>query len=249
MSVDIGEAIQEGGNRTIARNGLYFVAIVWVLSVLNGFFTNTITRQMMQDFPGSGPGGAPFGQPAVGPSLGISPGVAGLLSLVVGLVSLVVTAAAVRTFVTPETETIPGEHFTRNLLWMALNLIVGGIVFGIALFFGFLLLIVPGLFLLVSLYFWNVYVIVDDENFFEGFSNSWALTKGNRITLFFLGVVVVIVAVVIGAVFGIVGAFLPGVVELAVAQIGSAFAGVFALATTARTFVQLRADEPATAEV
>jgi hypothetical protein len=249
MSVDIGAVIEEGGRRTIARNGLYFVAIVWVLSVLSGLFTNTVTRQIMENVPGPGPGqaGGPFGPSAVGPSLGISPSVAGLLSLVIGLLSLVVTAAAIRTFVTQETETIPGEFFTRNLLWMVLNLIVGGILFAIVVGIGLVLLVVPGLFLLVSLFFWNTYVIVEDENFVEGFSASWALTSGDRIALFLLGVVVAVVVIVIGVVFGVVSAVLPGIVGLVVSQLGSAFAGVFTAAATARAFVQLRAEEPTAA--
>ncbi len=248
MSVDIGEAIQEGGSRTITRNGLYFVAIVWVLGVLNALFTNSITRSMMEDIPGAGQGPAPFGPPTVGPSLGLPPGVAGVLSFVVGLVTVVVSAAAIRTFVTAETETIPGDHFTRNLLWMLVNLIVGGIVFGIAVAIGFVLLVVPGIFLLVSLFFWNLYVVVEDQNFVDGFRNSWALSSGNRIMLFVLGVVVVIVMAVISVIFGVVNAILPGIVGLAIAQIGSAIASVFAIATAARTFVQLRAAESATVD-
>lgn len=247
MSVDIGQAIEEGGKRTVAQNGLYFVAIVWVLGILSGLFSNAIARGVMQDIPGAGEVGGPFGPPTVGPTLGLSPGVAGLLSLVVGLISLVVSAAAIRTFVTEETEAIRGEHFTRNLLWMVLNLIVGGVVFAIVLAVGFVALIIPFFFLLVSLFFWNVYVIVEDQNFVEGFRNSWALTKGNRIMLFVLGVVVVIVYVVVGGIFGLVGAFLPGIAALAVTEVGSAFASVFGLATAARTFLQLEAGEPAAA--
>ena len=247
MSVDIGQAVEEGAKRTVARNGLILVAVAWVLGVLNTLFGNTITRGMMEQIPtgpGAGPGAGPFGQPTVGPGLGLSPGVAGLLSLVVALLLVVLTAGAVRTFVTEDTETLPGERFTHNLGWMLLNLVVGGIVFGIVVGIGFVLLIIPGLFLLVSLFFWNVFVIVEDENFVEGFSNSWALTKGNRIMLFVLGVVVVIVSAIVGVVFGIPGAFLPGIVSVAVSQIGSAFTTVFGTATLARTYVQLTSEGP-----
>ena len=157
MSVDIGQAVQEGGKRTLARNGLYFVVIVWVLNVLNGLFGNTIARGVMNQVPsGMGPGGG-LGSPVMGPTLGLSPAVAGVLSLLVGLVTAVVGAAALRTFVTDETETIPTEHFTHNLVWMLVNLVVGGIVFAIVVGVGLVLLVIPGLFLLVSLFFWNLY--------------------------------------------------------------------------------------------
>lgn len=239
MSVDIGQAIQEGGKRTLARNGLIFVGIFWVLSVLNGLFGNTIARNAMGQIPsGMVPGGV-AGPPVMGPSLGIPSGVAGLLSLLVGLVSAIVGAAAIRTFVTAETETLPGEHFTRNLVWMLINLIVGGIVFAIVVGIGFVLLVIPGLFLLVSLFFWNVYVIVEDESFIDGFQDSWQLTKGNRLMLFLLGVIVVIIGAVVGAIFGIPRPLVGGFIGLAIAQIGGAFGTVFTIAVSARTYRQL----------
>lgn len=248
MSVDIGQVIEEGGRRTIARNGLYLVAITWVLGVLNALFGNTVARGFMDRMGGGmGPGGQ-FGQPVVGPSLGLSPTIASVLSFLATLAGLVVAAGAIRTFVTEDTETLPPERFTRNLGWMLVNLFFGWIVFAIVLAIGFVLLFFPGLFLLVSLFFWTVYVVVEDENFVEGFQSSWALTKGNRIVLFALGVVVAIISVVVSWVFGVpqlVG--LTGWIGLLIAQIGSAFASVFALATAARTFVQLTGGEPAVA--
>lgn len=248
MSIDIGQAIEEGGRRTVAQNGLYLVVITWVLGVLNGLFGNTVARGMFQQFQGAmGPGMGPGAM--MGPSLGLSPGLAGVLSLLVTLATLVVAAAAIRTFVTDDTETLPGKRFTRNLGWMLVNLVVGGIVFGIAVGIGFVLLVIPGLFLLVSLFFWSFYVVVDDENFVEGFSNSWGITKGNRIMLFVLGVLVAIISIVVSWVFGIpqlVG--LTGWIGLVVAQLGSAIASVFALATAARTFLQLTESQAAATE-
>ena len=253
MSVDIGQAIEEGGKRTVARNGLYLVVVLWALGVLSALFGNTVARGMFQQFQGQlgsgmGPGGmGPGGFGAgtmMGPSLGLSPGLAWVLSLVVSLVSLVVAAGALRTFVTDDTETLPGERFTRNLGWMLVNLVVGGIIFGIAVGIGFVLLVIPGLFLLVSLFFWAFYVAVEDENFWAGFQNSWALTRGNRIMLFVLGVVVAIISIIISWVFGIpqlVG--LTGWIGLLVAQFGSALGSVFVLATASRTFLQLAEDE------
>lgn len=246
MSVDIGRAIEEGGKRTVARNGLYLVAISWVVGVLGALFGNTISRDAFEGVP-DGPAGMPFDPSVVGPSLGLSPGVAGLLSFVVSLLGLVVGAAAIRTFVTDDTETLPGSRFTHNLGWLLVNLFVGYIVFAIVVGIGFFLLVFPGVFLLVSLWFWAVPVAVDDENFVEGFSDSWALTSGNRLWLFVLGFIVAIIAVVISFVFGIVAVF-GGWIGLLINQVGSAFATVFVLAATARAYVQLTAEESADVE-
>jgi len=241
MPVDIGEAIQEGVERTIARNGLYLVVITFVLDAVGALVSNDVAREVWIGAPQD----VPIQRPPTGPSLGLSPTVAGLLSLVVSIVSLIVVIAAIRTFVSDETETIPGEHFSHNVVLALVNLIVGGIVFGIVLAVGFVLFVIPGLFLLVSLLFWNVYVIVEDQNFIEGFRNSWGLTSGHRLRLFLLGVVVVVIGIVIGIVFGIPRAFLPRSIGFLVAQIGSAFSGVFVLATIARTYEQLVAEEEA----
>lgn len=247
MSVDIGRAIEEGGRRTVARNGLYLVAISWVLGVIGALFSNTVSMGAFQQVPGGpggmpgGPGGMPIDPSAVGPSLGLSPGVAGLLSFVVSLLGLVVGAAAVRTFVTDDTETLPGSRFTHNLGWLLVNLFIGYVVFAIVVGIGFFLLVFPGVFLLVSLWFWAVPVAVEDENFVDGFSTSWGLTKGNRIMLFITGIVVLFIGLLISIVFGI-AAFAGGWIGLLINQVGSAFATVFVLATTARTYVQLTAE-------
>lgn len=245
MAVDIGQAVQEGGKRTIAKNGLYFVAIFWVLSIISELMGNTIARDTMPQVPvGMGPG-SPMGSPAVGPSLGVSPGIAGVVSLVAGLIALTVFAAALRTFVAGETETIPSEYFTRNLVWMLINLIIGGFIFSLVVLIGLFFLIIPGIFLLVSLFFWNLYVVVEDQNFIDGFQNSWTLTKGNRISLFILGVIVVIIAAVISGVFGFPQLLIGGVIGLVIAELGSAFGTVFTVATAARTYQQLTtSDEP-----
>lgn len=252
MTVEIGQAIEEGFKRTLARNGLYLVGVMWVLSVLNGLFGNTIARNAFQQFegqmgpgmaPGMGPGGA-----VMGPGLGLSTGLAAALSTVLGLVGLVVVLAAFRTFVSDDQETLPIERFSRNLGWAWVNLLIGWIVFWIVVGIGFVFLLVPGLFLLVSLLFWGVYVAVEDQNFVEGFQNSWQLARGNRLRLFATGVLVVIISLVVSWVFGIPQlAGLTGWIGLLLGQIGTAVTTVFVLATISRTYVQLIASTEAAA--
>lgn len=246
MSIDIGSVIRRGYERTVARNGLLFVAILFVVSILDAMFSAGVERQVMPPGGLDTPGMAPVsdivtGAPPV--SLELPPALAGGLSLLLGLVSLVVTIGAIRTFVTDETETLPREHFTEDLLWPALNLIVGSIVFGIAIAVGFVFLIVPGLFLLVSLFFWEVFVAVEGDNFVEGFRRSWALTGGRRLRVFALGAVFVFVAVVVSVAFAIPGVFLPRPLGFLIEQVGSALLGVLFLATVAETYNRLVALE------
>jgi len=242
MPIDIGDVVRRGYERTVARNGLLFAAILFVVSVLDAMFSPGSERGSMPPGGAEMPGMPPVSEIATGAppvSLGLSPAVAGILSLLLGLVSLVVTIGAIRTFVTDETETLPREHFTEDLLWPAANLLVGGVVFGIAVAIGFVLLVIPGLFLLVSLLFWEVFVAVEGDNFVEGFRHSWDLTGGRRLRLFALGVVVVLLALVVSVVFAIPGVVLPSVLGFLIEQVGSALVGVFVLATIAETYDRL----------
>ncbi|WP_132060951.1 hypothetical protein [Halorussus amylolyticus] len=246
MSIDTGRVVSEGYERTTARNGLLFVGIFYLISLLNGLFSPAPAQQSMLPDPIAGPGMGPVpaeGMQPYAPSLGLSPVVASLLSLLLAIGSIVVTLGALRTFVSEETEQVPRENFRHNLLWAGVNLVIGGIIFGIVVAIGFVFLIIPGLFLLVSLFFWEIYVAVEDENFIEGFQNSWGLTGGHRLRLFGLGVLVVFIAIVVSIGFGIPGIFLPDFLGFLIAELGSAFIGVFFLAATAQAYNQLVAME------
>lgn len=236
MTVDIGDLLLEGFERTLAINGLLFAAIFFVLSVPSALLSAGMNSQMGMMNP-------QMGGP---PSLGLPLGAVLALSLVVGLANLLVTVAAIRTFVTQETEEIRTEYFTRDILWVVANMFVGGIVFGVTVAIGLVFLIIPGLFLFVSLFFWQYYVVVENESFVEGFQSSWEATGGHRLKLFVLGFIVAIVGLIANLVFGLPALVLPDFAGILVSQAGSAITQVFALATASRTYVRLNAsdDEP-----
>lgn len=235
MAVNIVHVVQEAVNRTIKRNGLMLMGIIFVLSILSGLVGVGIAQYTInQQVPASG-------AQSVAP-IAIPPLIGGILLLFVVLANLVVSIAAIRVFVSDETERLPREYFTRNMGWAILNLIVGGIVFGIVVSLGFLLLIIPGFFLLVSLFFWTAFVAVEDQNFIEAFSNSWSLTKGHRLKLFLLGVVVFLITIAVSIVFS-VGNVAGNLVGLLVTQIGTAVVTVFSTAALAVAYNQLRASQ------
>ena len=238
MPVDIEGALREGLQRTLARNGLVVAGLLFVLALLNGLFSAGAVAELS---PSGVP--SPFSGMPYAPVVGVSPGLAFVVWLVLAVATSVVTIGATRTFVTDETERLPGEHFTRSVVLAVLNLFVGGIIFVVAVGIGLVLLVVPGLFLLVSLFFWEVVVIVEDRSFVAGYRASWRLTRGHRWRLLGLGIAVAIVTLVVNVAFGLPGAFLPGLVAFVVAQVGSALVVVFTLATTARTYDQLLALE------
>ena len=244
MPIPIETVLRRGINRTVARNGLLLVAVLYVVSTVNAIVGLGVQRWITTR--GVLPMDVPFsrGMDAgvsreVGTALfAIPPAVGAVVSLLAGVATIVLTIGALRTFVSDETERLPSEHFTQNMVWPGLNFLIGTIVFGVLVALGFVFLIVPGVFLLVALAFWTVYVSVEDENFVEAMQDSWGLTRGHRVRLFLLGVAVAVIAIVVSALFGVAGV-VGGVIGIVIVQIGSALTTVFTLATLAAAYEQL----------
>ncbi|MFC6718662.1 hypothetical protein ACFQGT_01690 [Natrialbaceae archaeon GCM10025810] len=232
MVFHITDAMADGFDRLRERNGLILVAVFAVLAVLNGLLARPPVESMGAD-----------GVPATPIVL-----VSGILSIVLAVATLVAVVVALRTFASEETETVPREFLRRNIGAVTLNVFVGAIVFALVVAVGSAFLLIPGLFALVSLYYWAVYVAVEDQNFVRAFRSSWTLTGGSRLRLFGLGVAVFAVGVgvtVAGAIPAvIVGAILGDAAGFALAQLVGAFVTVYGLATTARAFDQLSRLEP-----
>lgn len=246
MSLDIGGLVREGFDRTVSRNGLLLVVVFYLVGVPSAIASSELNRQLVGEAM-TAPTPAPGTTPA-GPGLGLPVSVAALLTVVLSIVSVVLLVGAIRTFLGEDTETLDPSDFTDNIVWLFVNILVGGIVFGILIAIGFALLVIPGIFLLVSLFFWNYVIIDEGANFVEGFQRSWSLTSGNRLELFLLGVVIAVIGLLINVVFGIPGAFLPDLAAPLVGQIGSAFATVFFYATGARTYLALTGEDGGTAD-
>lgn len=140
-------------------------------------------------------------------------------------------------------------------LKMLPTMIAVQILTGLAMGIGFILLVVPGLYLIGRLAL--VSAVVADRNVanpLTAIGDSWALTKENGWRIFFflflVGLVIVIVTLilggVVGAIFGIeegIGLILTGLIEATLAAVG----GLVSLAITAATYRQLAA--PNTQEI
>ncbi|WP_458210594.1 hypothetical protein [Haladaptatus sp. NG-SE-30] len=240
MPINITNILKQGYSRTTKRNGLMLMGIIFVISVLNGVLGIGISRWVaMQRFT---PGGV-----QAEPILLVPPFVGGIVSFVLGITLLVVSITAIRVFVSDETERLPREYFTRNMVWAAINFIVGAIVFGIIVALGFVALIIPGIFLLVTLAFWTVYVAVEDQNFITAFRSSWGLTRGYRLTLFVLGVAVMLITILVSIVFGLgelaSGSLAGDIVALVFAQAASAITTVFSTAVLATAYTELKTQD------
>lgn len=219
MPLDVTGAVSDGFDRAVARNGLMLMGLFFVVNLLNMHLTGT---------PVSGNQAPPFG---------------GVGALLLGLASLVLSIGALRTFAGGETEVLDMGVFQRNMGYAAVNMFVGLVVFGLIVAAGFVLLVIPGVFLLVSLLFWNVYVAVEDRNFIDALQESWALTRGNRWQVLGVGILIFLVSLVVNAVFAapVMAGMTPPMLDAVLFAVPSAFTSVFSLAVIMNAYRQLTA--------
>lgn len=253
MALQIVDALSSGIGRLATRDGLVLAGLFYLLNAVSGV-ANTLLVPGPTGLgpgagvgPGVGPGaGAPPAPETLLPSLGAVVG----LSLAAALVSVVLTIGALRAFVTGAT--LSPALFVRNLPLAFLNYVVGGVVYGLLVFIGLVLLVVPGLVVLVVLAFWTVFVAVEDENFLAAFGDSWQLTDGSRLRLFALGLAVLALAFLVSLPFGLVsgavglltgGGTVARLVGALVGPIGSAITTVVTLGTVAAAYRQLTTDD------
>ena len=269
MSLDIGRAFSEGISRTVAKNGIALVAVFAGIALLTTVLFQSLTVGLMDAFVNAISGATPeeLGlsqdeydmlleemevaaadaremMPVAQP---LTAGIAAAGLLVVALLSEAASIVAVRLFATEETGTIPQEILTRNILLATLNGFVGAIVVWGFIILGLVLFVVPGIFLAIAFYFVRQEIAIQDKNFVQAMADSWRLTKGYRIEVFALALVVFIVSQ-----FELVTGFLEPIVgptaAVLLTAIASGVLGIFGAAVVTRAYVQLE-DERAEAEV
>lgn len=263
MSIDIGEAFSEGLSRTFAKNGLILAAVFAGIALLSTVLLQTLTigivEEMLQAFQGISPQELDMPQEEYDQmiteletaveetrefsplALGIPASVAAGGLLLTALFAEAASIIAVRVFATEDTDTVSRELVTDNILLATLNGFVGGIVVWVLIGFGLLFFIIPGIFLAVVFYFLRQEIALQDKNFVQAMADSWRKTKGNRIAVFLIGLVLVVVTqleVVASAIVGFVST--PGG-AVAGALIGGLLTA-FGAAVATRAYVQI--DEP-----
>ena len=242
MSLDVGLALREGVNRTATRNGVIFLSVFFLLGVLNSVLIDSMLLwldSLAAEFDEVEPIA-----PETGP-LAIS--MSGSVIVMLGLLSFVVTAAAsvitIRTMVSSHTRRIPDDLLSHRLTVATVNDLVGNLVAGLLIVVGLLFLVIPGVFLAIGFYFLRPFIAVEDENFVDALVSSWNLSKGNRIEIFVLLLVVIVVTIVFaipGLVLEFSTASYAPTIDAFLTPALTALTTVFALTVTARAYVQLR---------
>jgi hypothetical protein len=263
MSLDIGKALRDGVGRTTARNGLALAAVFVVFRLVDAVVTQSLIRvwaeQILNDLAENPPSlegtevtAAEFQELITEIRASIAeanqltyldslslPELLGLAFLL-AIVAEAIRIVAVRVFVSSETESIPADLVTRNLLPAVLNGVVGGIVVGLLITAGLVFLIVPGIFIAIAFLFLRQEIAVEDKNFIDAMSGSWGLTSGNRLELFGLVVFLAVLGIAVSFVLGLLGGGTVGVVlDTAV----SAIVLTYSVAVVSRAYDQLRAGD------
>ena len=271
MSLDIGEAFGEGLSRLTTAGGLSlavaFVAVALVSAVLTQTLLVEGLEALLEFYRGLSPEQLEVSQgeydrqvsaletqlevtresSPLALEVPISVAAGGLLA--VAILAEAVSVVAVRVFAAGEGETSPtGE--TDGLLLATLNGFVGGIVVWGLIVAGSVAFLLPGLFFAVAFYFLRQEIALEDRNFVEAMAESWRLTRGNRLAVFALGLLVVVVS----QFESVVSFALAQVSPLAAALISAAAGGVlaaFGAAVVTRAYLQLQepeVDEETTAD-
>jgi len=244
MALNIGSSLTGGIRRVANRNGLklmlgYVVlGLIWQFTFYSAFVSWVDTAEMSTEELGLPTIDAPLMLLAVG--------------AVVSLLALqYLTIVALRTFVNGQTKTIPREYYTRNIIYVLVNSILGSVAFGLLVTIGTVLLVIPGIIAYTAFLFMIVYITVEDENFIAALRDSWTLTRGHWLRVFGL---LVILGVVVGIFSGILSVATNVVITMAANQsLGTLLSGVialpfslFTLGIIAEAYTQLRTTQPTT---
>jgi hypothetical protein len=238
MALQIGDAIGDGIRRAFSRSGGVLVALMFgYLLVFMGALNAIVLEYLPADGEGTDQFALAFPVPAA---------VAGVLLGLSLLFGLVVSIAATRALTRDHAErsTVPSELFTRCIGRAMVSMLGAMFLVNPAVSVGFVLLFVPGTFLMVSFMF-AVYAIgVEDERAIDSLSRSWQLATGDRWRLFGLTLVVTVGAGIVAGLSGLVTAIEP-VVGQEIYLAALSVVVIVANGILADAYVQLRDDDEA----
>lgn len=232
MSLNIGDALSTGAEKLTTAAGVQLAVIYIALQLLTALGTNSAIAAFETPAGTSGMATTTLSLP-----IGVAGGAA--LAALGGILNVALTIVVLRAVAHDAAElgSIPGG-VADDMLKTWVFLVIALIVQGVAVAIGFVLLIIPGLFLLVSLIFTQVFVAVEGEGPFEALGSSWSLAKGNRFSLFGLGIVLFVISLLASIPTAVV-AFVSPIVGTVLNYVVSGFVSIFSIAVLVAAYQQL----------
>lgn len=181
MDLPIGRTLEGGIRRALTATGALLAVLMFAYVLAFVAAVNTLVASVL---PGGGGG--------FGLTLPVSPLGAGLVALAGYVVGVAVTVVAARAFTRGPAErgSFDASLVTRRVGRATLSALGANLVVSVAVSLGFVLLVVPGLFLSVSFVFVVFAVAVEDRRAVPALRRSWALARGHRWRL--LAIVIVV---------------------------------------------------------
>ncbi len=240
MTLDISDALSRGIDHTFSDAGAKTIGVFALLNLIIFQVVAGVSQYQLEQQGATTTELDMMMGSLFGP---INPIVAIIFIFIVGIGMLLFRMGAFRAFVSDGPDELTTERVTGNFLWVLVNLFIAAILVGILQTIGFMLLIIPGFFVLVSLIFFDIFIIVEGENAIEALRSSWGLTSGERIPLFVIGVIVWLVITILPLIgllfgFGILG-------QIMFCLLGS-LADVFRIATQSSAYELLVAESEQT---
>jgi hypothetical protein len=189
MTLRLGRAIGGGVRRALTPAGVALMVLTAGYTTILVGAVNTIVLAALPP--------AVRDRAEIGLVFPLSPAAAGVLVAASLVVGMVVVLAAARAFTAGGGSRL-AEYVTRRMGRALVSAIGANLVVSVAVMVGFVLLIVPGLFLAVSFTFIVFAIAVDDARAIPALRRSWALARGHRWRL-------LAIVLLIGVVTGLVG--------------------------------------------
>lgn len=233
MALQIGRAIGRGIRRVLNPVGL-------VLMVLTLLYTLVFVGSINTIVAGALPAEVQ-NQAQIGLTFPISSTVAGILIIAGMLFGTVILLAATRAFTRGPGErgSLSADLFTHRLGQALVSAIVANIIVFVAVMIGFVLLFVPGLFLLVSFTFVIFAIGVEDTGPLAALRRSWDLASGNRWRLFALVIIVGIGTGLLSGIGSVVSIANPAAGQI-LSLVISAPLGIMSYGILADAYIQVR---------
>ncbi|WP_312621453.1 hypothetical protein [Haloarcula sp. 1CSR25-25] len=208
MALQIGRAISNGIRRSVSPVGIALMVLTFLYV---GIFTSSVNTIVAGALPPE------IRQEAqIGLTLPLSSVVAAGLTLASLLFGMAIYIAAARALTRQGSDsgTVTGSLFTRRIGRALLTAVGANIVIGIATFIGFVLLVIPGIFLMVSFAFVVFAIAVEDRRLIDSLRRSWALSRGNRWRLAGLLLLVGVVTGLVSSIGSLASFVSPGIGQL-----------------------------------
>ncbi|ADJ14638.1 hypothetical protein [Halalkalicoccus jeotgali] len=245
MALDVVRALTEGLDRLTSRNGFVFVGAFTLIAIVGNVALDSATvalEALTADLAAQTdqPQPQPLPEGATPLAVDLPGSVIALLVLGWLLAWAATSVLAVRVVASDHTEAIPDDLLSRRLTLATVNEVFARIVVLTLIGIGFVALVLPGIFLAICFYFVRPLIAIEDRNAIDAMTESWRLSRGNRIRILLLlvGAVAVYAAISIAGTLGALALSALPVVGTVISIVFAAVANVFWLAVSARAFVQ-----------